>query len=433
MKNANCRPRLCGLPAMLLAICAITALLSPIPVRADRHDAKVKGIVCPASASKPELLAAKEIRRYVYLRTGSLLGVSQGDKIPRDGSNYIVVGRNDRAIIKDALSGTNHLAGSRSLKTEEYLLASASKGGRTLAVVTGGDNFGTLYAAYGFCEKLGVRFFLHGDVIPDAPFADWAAIERLNETQKPHFKIRGLNPWGSHPQGIDIWRVDDWKSVISQLAKLKMNFVGIHGYPEFWQMDQQEPTVWVGFPEDVNADGTVKAAPPSRFFNTQLPIQWGMAGPKNTSKYHFGAAMIYDKDDWGNVLTQGVTPFPKTPAQSVKVFNKAGEYYKKVFTYAKSMGLKTATGTTTPLMLPQSVQDRMKTLGYKHKYDTDIHLHGGHTRYNVDPKLTAKIYEGVFKRIINTHPLDYYWFGPTKVGDSNRTWWAKRLRTCRSA
>ena len=189
-----------------------------------------------------------------------------------------------------------------------------------------------------------------------------------------------------------------------------MNFVGIHGYPEFWQMDQQEPTVWVGFPEDVNADGTVKAAPPSRFFNTQLPLHWGMGGPKKTSKYHFGAAMIYDKDDWGNVLTQGVTPFPKTPAQSVKVFNKAGEYYKKVFTYAKSMGLKTATGTTTPLMLPQSVQDRMKTLGYKHKYDTDIHLHGGHTRYNVDPKLTAKIYEGIFKRIINTHPLDYYWF-----------------------
>ncbi|MDP6634032.1 MAG: hypothetical protein QGG42_03970 [Phycisphaerae bacterium] len=385
----------------LLMVCLGSAVQAEVPF---------KKIVYPASPSNPELMAAKEIRRYIYLRTGNLLGVSQGDKIPQDSSNYIVVGRKDRAIIKDALSDTKRLSGSQALKAEEYLLASAPKGGRTLTVVTGGDNFGTLYGAYGLCEKLGVRFYLHGDVIPDASFTDWTAIKRLNESQRPHFKIRGLNPWGSHPQGIDIWRVDDWKSVISQLAKLKMNFVGIHGYPEFWQMDQQEPTVWVGFPEDVNPDGTVKAAPPSRFFNTQLPIQWGMAGPKNTSKYHFGSAMIYDKDDWGNVLTQGLTPFPKTPADSVKVFNKAGEYYKRVFTYAKSMGLKTATGTTTPLMLPKSVLSRMKELGYKHKYDTDIHVHKGHTRYNVDPKLTAKIYEGIFKRIINTHPLDYYWF-----------------------
>ena len=116
-----------------------------------------KGIVCPTSASKPELLSAKEIRRYVYLRTRSRLPISQGVKVPQSSSNYIVVGRKDRAIIKNALSGTKHLSGSRSLKAEEYLLASASKGDRTLAVVTGGDNFGTLYAAYGFCEKLGVR------------------------------------------------------------------------------------------------------------------------------------------------------------------------------------------------------------------------------------------------------------------------------------
>jgi hypothetical protein len=356
------------------------------------------------------LTAAKEIRRYVYLRTASLLVVSQSDNIPRDDSSYIVIGRKDRAIIKDALSDSGSLSKLSSLGSEEYLLASVLKRGRSLAVITGGDNFGTLYAAYGFCEKLGVRFYLHGDVIPDAPFTDWTSINRLNEIQKPHFKIRGLNPWGSHPQGIDIWRVDDWKSVISQMAKLKMNFVGIHGYPEFWQMDQQEPTVWMGLPEDVNPDGTVKWAPPSRFFNTQLPNQWGMKGPKNTSEYHFGSAMMYDRDDWGSVLTQDTTPFPKTPAQSIKVFNRAGEYYKDIFTYARTMGLKTATGITTPLTLPKSLLERMKTLGYDLRYDTDIHMHRGQTYYNVDPKLTAKIYEGIFKRITSTHPVDYYWF-----------------------
>jgi hypothetical protein len=69
-----------------------------------RAEVPFEGIVCPTSFSRQELTAAKEIRRYVYLRTGSLLVVSQSDNIPRDHSSYIVIGRKGRAIIKDALS-----------------------------------------------------------------------------------------------------------------------------------------------------------------------------------------------------------------------------------------------------------------------------------------------------------------------------------------
>ena len=146
-----------------------------------RAEVPFKGIVCPTSFSRQELTAAKEISRYVYMRTGSLLVVSQSDNIPQDNSSYIVIGRKDRAIIKDALSNSGNLSKLPSLGSEEYLLASVLKRGRNLAVITGGDDFGTLYAAYGFCEKLGVRFYLHGDVIPDAPFTDWSSINRLNE------------------------------------------------------------------------------------------------------------------------------------------------------------------------------------------------------------------------------------------------------------
>ena len=385
---------------LLAGLCTLASAQAPY----DR-------IIFPSSPSSQELLAAKEIRRYTYLRTGSLLPLAQSTAVPDDNSNHILVGRKDQPLISGALSGTNHLSTLGSLKEQEYLLTSVQKGGRSLAVITGGDDFGTLYGSYGFCEKLGMRFYLHGDVVPDDPFTDWTVIHGLNEVQKPNFQVRGLNPWGSHPQGIDIWRIDDWKSVISQLAKLKMNFIGIHGYPEFWQMCcGQEPTVWMGFPEDVNADGTVKSAPPSTFFNTHLPKQWGMKGPKNTSDYHFGASMIYDRDDWGSVLMEGATPFPSTPEKAKAVFNKAGEYYNEVFTYAKSMGLTTATGTTTPLMLPKTVQDRIQSLGYDYTYDTNIHVYRGHTYHNTDTELTAKIYEGIFKRIMNAYPVDVYWF-----------------------
>ena len=33
--------------------------------------------------------------------------------------------------------------------------------------IIGGDDIGTLYGAYRYAEHLGVRFYLHGDVVPD--------------------------------------------------------------------------------------------------------------------------------------------------------------------------------------------------------------------------------------------------------------------------
>ena len=39
--------------------------------------------------------------------------------------------------------------------------------------MVGGDPIGTLYGAYRLAERLGVRFYLHGDVVPDAAAWRW--------------------------------------------------------------------------------------------------------------------------------------------------------------------------------------------------------------------------------------------------------------------
>ena len=121
-----------------------------------------------------------------------------------------------------------------------------------------------LYGAYAFAEKLGVRFYLHGDVVPDGKIT--FAIPQLDETHKPIFNLRGVNPWGWHPQGIDAWSTDDYKALLTQLAKLRMNFIGIHCYPEGHPL--AEPTVWHGLPGDFDATGKVQNSYPSRYFNT---------------------------------------------------------------------------------------------------------------------------------------------------------------------
>ena len=89
---------------------------------------------------------------------------------------------------------------------------------------------GTLYAAYRLAEHYDVRFYLHGDALPDRQIT--LTLPDIDEFGKPRFELRGVNPWGSHVEGIDLWNAADYKAILSQLAKLRMNFIGIHGYPE---------------------------------------------------------------------------------------------------------------------------------------------------------------------------------------------------------
>jgi hypothetical protein len=97
---------------------------------------------------------------------------------------------------------------------------------------------GVLYGAYAFIEQLGVRFYLEGDVIPDQK-VKWQ-IPEVDIMGKPYFQLRGLNPWGSHPFGFDQWNSEDYKAIIAQLLKMRMNFIGMHCYLTF---PYDEPTL----------------------------------------------------------------------------------------------------------------------------------------------------------------------------------------------
>ncbi len=97
-------------------------------------------------------------------------------------------------------------------------------------LVTGGDSIGTLYAAYRFAEHLGARFYMHGDTIPDKRIA--LKVPKLDEKGKPLFNLRGIQPFHDFPEGPDWWNTDDYKAVIAQLPKMRMNFFGLHTYPQ---------------------------------------------------------------------------------------------------------------------------------------------------------------------------------------------------------
>jgi len=348
-------------------------------------------IVEPQNAAGPERLAAREIRRYLYLRTGELVPiVSARNGLPSGGS--IVLGHKDQPLVKTvARSDAQVAAAVAALAAQQYLLKTLpqdSRGRQAALLVTGGDPVGTLYAAYRLAEHLGVRFYLHGDVVPDERIV--LALAHLDDRGAPLFQTRGIQPFHDFPEGPDWWNADDYKAIIAQLPKLRMNFIGLHTYPQGGV--GPEPTVWIGLKEDVNADGTVGLSSPSSYMNT-LRGNWGYVA-KKTSDFSFGTAQLFERDDYGPEVMYGAMPISKTPEERNAVFNRTGQMLKEAFTFAHLLGVQTCVGTEAPLTIPNIVKEHIRSGGKDPNYLAVV----------------REVYEGMFQRIARAYPVDYYWF-----------------------
>ncbi|MHC4284471.1 MAG: malectin domain-containing carbohydrate-binding protein [Planctomycetota bacterium] len=346
-------------------------------------------IVYSSQASGVERLAAKEIRRYLYLRTGKLLPIVRYSRNLDFKKGLIVIGRKDRDIIKRIQDKYTGLASSiTALKPQQYQIKTLKSGNKPVVLICGGDEFGTLYGAYRFVEHFGVRFYLHGDIVPDKKIG--LKMPDLDEQGKPLFELRGIHPFHDFPEGPDWWSVDDYKAVLAQLPKLRMNFFGLHCYPEGGV--GPEPAVWIGKPGDVYPDGRVKFSSQSRHFTTHNGT-WGYKS-KDTADYSFGSDLLFERNDYGPDYMKGMSPWPKTAQDRNEVFNRFGKVLNETFGFARELGIKTCIGTETPLTIPKMVKEHLKEEG----------------KNPDEPAVVQHIYEGMFQRIKKTHPLDYYWF-----------------------
>jgi hypothetical protein len=377
---------------MLALFLVLLSSISCLINRGAKTNVSTIMIVSPSNASKVECLAAQEVRRYLYLRTGKLLPIVHSDKNLPSSASLIVVGQKDCPAVKGITEKETELASmASSLESQQYLIKTVNFGNLKALLITGGDSKETLYGAYRFAEHLGVRFYLHGDTIPDERIA--LKIPDLDEKGKPLFNMRGIQPFHDFPEGPDWWNTDDYKAVIAQLPKLRMNFFGLHTYPQGGV--GPEPTVWIGLPGDLNEDGTVKFSYPSRHFTTaNITGAWGYK-PAKTSDYTFGTAQLYERDDYGADYMRGINPWTKlSPEKSNELFNRMGETLKEAFAYAHALGVKTCVGTETPLIIPDAVKEHIKSMG----------------KNPSDPDVVQELYEGVFSRIAKAYTLDYYWF-----------------------
>jgi hypothetical protein len=149
----------------------------------------------------------------------------------------------------------------------------------------------------------------------------------------------------------------------------------------------------------------VKASYPARHFSVSGTTGWFGYQRSATGQFPFGAAVLFDQDDYGADYLRDTLPMEKMPPeQANQVFLNMGKFVNEAFTYAHRLHIKTCIGTETPLIIPTALRERLKAAG----------------KDPSDPAVVEELYEGMFERIKRTHPLDYYWLWT----DENWTWTA---------
>ncbi|MDR3269823.1 MAG: hypothetical protein LBT83_12270 [Tannerella sp.] len=325
-------------------------------------------IVCSDQASATERLAVKELRRYLYLRTGELAEIRESSEAATRPSYAIELHKDD------------------ALGEECYQLKTS---GRQLRIVGGSDK-ALLYGVYKFAEHLGIRFYLHGDVVPDEQLTAFV-MPKLDETHAPLFATRGIQPFHDFPEGPDWWTSNAYKAVLAQLPKMGMNFIGFHNYPH------PEPMIWMGMQDDMDDAGLVKTAYPARHFYTMeyKDWNWGWSYHTNcrTSDYSFGASQWYPKDVYGPVYMDGKGCDTINEAQNIDLYNTSAAFFGDVFAYARQMGVKVCIGTETPMGLSEP------SLGILKKRGLNLN----------DTATVRRLYEGTFAWVKKHYAVDYYW------------------------
>lgn len=339
-------------------------------------------------ASARVLLAAHEARRYYYLVTGAPPEITtwKPGMNPPATAIYISNSGGESALFPP---GMMLPATARNLKGDDFWIKTSTRAGTKSHLIIGGSGMGVMYGVFAFAEALGVRFYLDGDVIPDRRVKE-TDITVKEKTGTPLFSIRGIQPFHDFPEGPDWWTRDDYKAVLSQLVRLKMNFIGLHTYPEGGI--GPEPLVWIGPPDEIGRNGDVKSAYPARHF-TNVNGTWGYK-KRLTSAYSNRMGDLFDDEVYGTSYMKGTNGWPAGPEGDKALFDSAAVFFSDVFTYARDLGIKTCVGTETPLVIPARVKDRLSARGPG----------GG------DSAWTQLLYEGIFTWVKEYYSVDYYWF-----------------------
>lgn len=249
-----------------LAIFATTlTLIGAAPSRSAAQDAKpLVHVLIGADAAPLEKLAASELAGQFEQLFGAEVKVVTELKSP--ARNLVILGSiATNAEVRAALGPTPPQLSDQGQLVRSVRPARMGAPGAQALVVAGGSPVATLWAAYEVGHRFGIRYTLHGDVIPAERPA--MKLDDIDLVLEPSLKLRTWRTVNDFAIGPESWGLADQRQLLRQLAKLKFNRVMIAVYPwqpfvdfEFKGVKKQTALQWFGYRYPVSGDTAGRAA-----------------------------------------------------------------------------------------------------------------------------------------------------------------------------
>ncbi len=115
------------------------------------------------------------------------------------------------------------------LSDQGYVLREVQSENGPLFQVAGGSATATMWAVYDLVERWGVRYELHADLLPDN-----AGVFRFPQDPvacEPQFPSRVFRTYGDFANNTCYWPAEDYRKLIAQLAKMRINGIAVGASP----------------------------------------------------------------------------------------------------------------------------------------------------------------------------------------------------------
>lgn len=333
MKTLSCKAKL-DWPSLIKLLFILCLFIIP-----SKMDAQIE---LKNTSTAIEEYAAKELQRYYYQLSGQLLNIEKGKDVLTKAQ--FVLTTMDSSLIETWIK-QGKIKISKTLKEQSYIIKTVDEGNNQVILIAGSDPTGLLYGVYGLLEDhLGMRFYMSGDVFPEDQFS--GKLPYIDEEKTPQMAIRGFLPWTNFPQSATIYSWNDWRFIIDQAAKMRMNFILVHNYNAFANHNEMF--------HNFEYKGHL-----SRGWMPTIKTGHGwQCPPWEIEEYRFGASEIYDDYDFG--ADYGLH---NETLSNIQIQDKGSIIFRKVIDYAHQRSVKIGLGLDIDVILPEYQADA---------YDTDI-------------------------------------------------------------
>ena len=298
-----------------LALWVETALAAPPQV----------SVIVGERASQLEKFAASQLCHYVEILYGQ--SVSPVSEAQPQAEIHLLIGTpTTNPAVAAALGGSKWPR----LSEQGILLRPTKRG----VIVSGGSPRAIMWAVYELVQRWGVRYLMHGDVLPEWAGEPAVAIQlpRQEVVLEPKLTVRQWRVVNDFACGPESWGIKDYRPLLDQLAKLKFNRLNVSIYP--WQpfldlkyggVERKQAWLWYDFHYPITKDMPARHLFDHRaeFWNPDLPIKAGYREFAQAGRQHLRTVLRYAKQRGFDIgMTASIGEFPREFAKLLKDHRK---------------------------------------------------------------------------------------------------------------